>query len=134
MKTYLGVKVVQAEPEIRDGKDGYKVIYEDGYTSWCPKATFEKHNQELDGMAFHFAIEAVKRGNKIARHGWNGKGMYVVYKPGYPEGVPCNSVTAKAHGITEGQTIYYRPYLEMRAANGQFVPWVASQSDLLEND
>lgn len=32
MKTYIGVKRIQAEPQERNGKPGYRVIYEpDGY-------------------------------------------------------------------------------------------------------
>lgn len=40
-QTYLGVKLVEAYPEERDGKPGYAVIYPDGYKSWSPKAVFE---------------------------------------------------------------------------------------------
>ena len=37
MKTYIGVKRIQAEPQERNGKPGYRVIYEpDGYESWSP--------------------------------------------------------------------------------------------------
>lgn len=39
---YVGVKIVTAWPETRDGKDGYAVKYADGYVSWSPKDTFEK--------------------------------------------------------------------------------------------
>jgi hypothetical protein len=134
MKNYIGVKIVRAKPAIKDGKDGYKVVYEDGYESWCPKAVFEKHNRQTDNMSFGFALEAVRQGQKIARMGWNGKGMYVVYKPGYPDGVPCNAATAKAHGIAEGQKIYYRPYFEISMVDRQFVPWVPSVSDVLADD
>jgi len=42
MKTYLGVKRIQAEPCEKGGKAGYKVIYPDGYESWSPKDVFEK--------------------------------------------------------------------------------------------
>lgn len=42
MEIYIGVKKVTAEQEIRDGKDGYKVVYEDGYSSWSPKKVFEE--------------------------------------------------------------------------------------------
>lgn len=41
MGTYIGVKCVKAEPMIKDGKDGYKVVYPDGYESWSPKEAFE---------------------------------------------------------------------------------------------
>lgn len=39
---YVGAKIIEAEPEEKDGKPGYKVIYTDGYTSWSPKRTFEE--------------------------------------------------------------------------------------------
>ena len=53
MEKYLGVKVINAEPmtakdfsnltgKLQPGEDGYKVVYEDGYTSWSPKDVFEK--------------------------------------------------------------------------------------------
>lgn len=41
---YLSVKQVEAYPETRGGEPGYKIIYPGGYTSWCPKETFERHN------------------------------------------------------------------------------------------
>lgn len=47
MKTYIGTKIVRAEPEARssDGKkpkvEGYRVEYADGYYSWSPKDVFE---------------------------------------------------------------------------------------------
>lgn len=62
MKKYLGVKVIDAEPmceglfEIRNKncewngdrkREGYKVVYEDGYTSWSPKDVFEKAYKEV---------------------------------------------------------------------------------------
>ena len=47
-------------------------------------------------MNFGKALEAVKDGKKIFRLGWNGKGMFVVYQKGYPDGIPCNLQTAKA--------------------------------------
>ena len=42
MKKYVGVKCVEAEPRKNlDGRDGYAVIYPDGYESWSPKEVFE---------------------------------------------------------------------------------------------
>jgi len=34
MKNYIGVKIVKAEPQEKDGNLGYKVVYPDGYASW----------------------------------------------------------------------------------------------------
>lgn len=91
MKTYIGTKIIQAEPAFRiDGKvypesgpvprsmnreEGYRVRYPDGYESWSPRDVFEEAYRETGGMNFGLAIEAAKRGAKITRRGWNGKGM-----------------------------------------------------------
>jgi hypothetical protein len=40
--TYIGVKLIQAHPEEKDGRPGYAVYYPDGYVSWSPKDAFER--------------------------------------------------------------------------------------------
>lgn len=54
MKAYIGSKIIQAEPQAGpDGgpgttpEAGYKVVYEDGYESWSPKAVFERCYREI---------------------------------------------------------------------------------------
>lgn len=42
MECYIGTKIVRAEPEEKDGRAGYAVVYEDGYRSWSPAETFER--------------------------------------------------------------------------------------------
>lgn len=42
LESYIGTKVINAEPSEKDGRDGYRVVYEDGYESWSPKETFER--------------------------------------------------------------------------------------------
>lgn len=85
-------------------------------------------------MDFGEALREVKAGAKITRAGWNGNGMYLVYQPGYPDGIAINANTAKATGIPQGTIKSFRPYLMMLTAQGDFVPWVASQSDILADD
>ena len=48
LKQYVGVKLVEARPEEKDGQPGYRVLYPDGYSSWSPAEPFEKHYFELD--------------------------------------------------------------------------------------
>ena len=150
MNTYIGTKIIQAEPAFRiDGKvypesgpvprsmnreEGYRVRYPDGYESWSPRDVFEEAYRETGGMNFGLAIEAAKRGAKITRRGWNGKGMWVIYRTGYPEGIPCNKNTADAVGIPEGTLFKVRPYLQMKCVDGSFQMWLASQSDILADD
>lgn len=148
--TYLGVKIVNARPmnlgeynkykgwTIPENEDpateGYLVVYPDGYISWCPKAQFEEANRSIEGMNFGHAVEAAKKGYRIARTGWNGKGMFVMYQPGYPDGIPCNAQTAKVYGMQEGDLFKVRPYLQMRCVDGSHQMWLASQSDILADD
>ena len=47
MNNYIGVKIVKAEPQVKNGKPGYKVAYPDGYVSWSPKDVFEEAYREL---------------------------------------------------------------------------------------
>ncbi|WP_433067394.1 DUF2829 domain-containing protein [Dactylosporangium sp. CS-033363] len=85
-------------------------------------------------MDFSSALVAVKNGAKITRTGWNGAGQYVVFQAGYPDGIAINANTAAATGLAEGTVCSFRPYLMFCTADGQFVPWVASQTDLLADD
>lgn len=150
MKQYIGTKVIEARPMNRGeyneyrgwtipanenpADEGYLVKYPDGYESWSPKAVFEEAYRETDGMSFGLAIEAAKKGKKISRRGWNGKGMYVIYRTGYPEGIPCNKNTADAVGIPGGTLFKVRPYLQMKCVDDTFQMWLASQSDILADD
>jgi len=114
--------------------EGYKVIYDGGYASWSPKEVFEKAYRPIDSMLFGLAIELAKNGYKVARRGWNGKGMFVVYQKGYPEGIPCNKQTAEAFGINEGDLFICNPYLQIKQVNGSASMWVPSVSDVLADD
>jgi len=42
MKKYIGVKLIEAEPENRGDEPGYRVKYSDNYESWSPKHQFER--------------------------------------------------------------------------------------------
>lgn len=151
MLRYIGTKIIHAEPiskigfltqqgapdaecDAAAGQEGYKVVYEDGYTSWSPKAVFEAAYRRCDAMNFGLATEAAKMGKKVARAGWNGQGMYAVIMPGYPDGVPCNAATAKTHGVPEGTLLKFRPYWQLYTAQGDIAMWAPSGSDSLAND
>ena len=46
MEKYIGVKLIEAQPDKKMvnciAKDGYMVVYPDGYVSWSPKEVFEE--------------------------------------------------------------------------------------------
>lgn len=52
VENYIGVKIVKAEPQEKNGIPGYRVKYPDGYVSWNPKGTFEKAYRKLDCIDF----------------------------------------------------------------------------------
>jgi len=83
---------------------------------------------------FGWAIRMLKDGRRMTREGWNGKGMFIVLQRGYPEGIPINRNTAEATGLPEGTVCRFLPYLMMRTVDGSFVPWLASQTDMLAED
>lgn len=85
-------------------------------------------------MDFGAALTALRAGHRVARSGWNGRDMFVTYQAGYPEGIPINANTAHATGLPQGTLCRFRPYLMFRTVDGAFVPWVASQTDLLADD
>lgn len=85
-------------------------------------------------MNFGQALEALKQGKRVERKGWNGKGMFLVLVPGsqgltVEEGRPF----AKA-GLPVGTKFNYLPHIDMFTVQGNFVPWLASQTDMLAED
>lgn len=78
--------------------------------------------------------EARHHGGKVRRRGWNGVGMYLVFQKGYPDGIPINANTAQATGIPQGTVCKFLPYLMMYTGKEAFVPWLASQTDILATD
>lgn len=86
---------------------------------------------ETTQLTFGSAIEALKKGFKVARTGWNGKGMFLFLVPGSISKVS----RAPLLGIyPEGTEINYCPHIDMKTVDGKIVPWVASQTDVLADD
>jgi len=81
-----------------------------------------------------WAVSNMRAGLPVRRAGWYGKGMYIVYQHGYPQGIPINANTAQATHQPEGTVCKFLPYIMMRTAAGEFVPWLCSQTDLLAAD
>lgn len=134
---YYGTKRVTAwrSPKADQGdaapQDGYAVKYEDGYISWSPKDVFETAYQPLDALSFGHALVALQAGKRVARAGWNGKGMFLYLVPGSQFTVNRLPLL----GIyPEGTVINYHAHIDMKTANGDCVPWLASQTDMLAND
>jgi len=89
-------------------------------------------------MNFGKAIENLKDGNKVARKGWNGKGMFVSMTSGKVLDITKDDIWTKNIrdvAIGNGGTVELLPYLSMKTADNKIqIGWLASQSDLLAED
>ena len=153
MKDYIGTKMIQAKPMTRGDynkyrgwqipadenpeDEGYLVKYKDGYESWSPKEAFEEAYRESTGLTFGVALELLKRGENVARIGWNGKGMFLVMTEGseVPIEKMRNDVTRGYYEKEGKDTVKICPHIDMKAADGTMViGWLASQTDMLAED
>lgn len=161
MKTYIGTKIIKAQPgtmaesqALKSGmsieqaknmfrnsgtrdQDGYIVEYPDGYISWSPTKAFEEAYRECDNMTFGLALEALKKGFKVARKGWNGKGMFIYLQ----DGSRVDTENLRPDSIKEYcktrviQHVKINSHIDMKAADGSIVVgWLASQTDMLAED
>ena len=80
---------------------------------------------------FGSAIAKLKHGKKVARKGWNGKGMFLYYVSAgcYTVKMEAAKSIADENGMVE-----YGAYIAMKTAQGNVVPWLASQTDMLSED
>lgn len=80
-----------------------------------------------NNLNFGLALEAIKNGSKISRIGWNGKNMWLaLIKTEDYEISSENSI------ISDSMTLL--PWIGMKTATDQLVPWLASQTDILAED
>lgn len=85
-------------------------------------------------MDFGMAIIALKRGECVARKGWNGKGMFLTLQPGSEVDGP-NMRNDGAKNYYEEHKVKIAPHIDMKAADETYiVGWLASQTDMLAED
>jgi hypothetical protein len=65
---------------------------------------------------FGWALDQLRDGNKVTRPGWNGKGMWLALQ------------------VPDAHSKMSLPYIYMKTADDQLVPWLASQTDVLARD
>jgi hypothetical protein len=123
---YIGTKIITAWAAEQDGKPGYGVKYEDGYTSWSPKDTFETAYRDIEGpvqaLSFSDALHMLKLGKKVARTGWNGSGLCLeVQRP-------------DAYSKMTLPYIFISYPENAKTTPGARCQWLASQTDLMAED
>lgn len=73
-------------------------------------------------MDFGTALQVAKSGGKIARGGWNGKGLWVELQ------------TPAAHSKMTLPYLFLNYPADAQNTPGARVPWLASQTDILAED
>ena len=156
-KLYIGTKIIIGEPmnrqEYNDYRgwkvpadedptdEGFLVEYEEtdpptpnmsdrkGYCAWSPKDVFEEAYRPMIGLTFGMALEALKSGKRVARKGWNGKGMFVYL-------VPANTYKTQTDVAKKefGESVEYGAYMALKTVSGVVNTWVPSVSDALAED
>lgn len=81
-------------------------------------------------LKFGQAVEAIKEGKKIAREGWNGRGMFVYYVAGGKYKVQSECIKGKF----EDDLVPYNPYMAIKNVNNTISTWVPSVNDVLAED
>ncbi|MFP3609197.1 DUF2829 domain-containing protein [Paraburkholderia sp. SIMBA_050] len=150
MTRYVGTKAVMARAMTRGeynayrgwtipanedpNEPGYLVEYLDGgkpnieghqgYVSWSPADVFERSYQPGAAKSFGDALIALKAGMRVARVGWNGKGLWLSLRLVKGDVMDCGT----------GGEFPEADWIGMKTADNKFVPWLASQTDVLAND
>lgn len=75
----------------------------------------------MESTDFAWALRLLKEGKRVARAGWNGKGMWL-YK------VWGTSATVYQSAVV------IEPFIVMKTADEKYIPWLANQTDLLAED
>lgn len=102
----------------------------------------------IENQNFGQAIEALKQGKRVARQGWNGKGMFIFERPS--DELEVSFIVDKVKSLPQSvktffektfdksnelNKVKFNAYLCMYAADGTIVNgWLASQTDILSND
>lgn len=107
--------VMQSPEDIYPVDHGvFETLYED-----AAETAFEAHNGPsmiANGLTFSAALQMLHAGLRIARKGWNGNGQWVaMYSP-------------------DAGSVMDRPFIFISPVDGNRVPWVASQTDILADD
>lgn len=128
---YETIREVKVEPMPREDA-GFLI---NNITNAKPNTDFTEEQTtnefiQTGNLTFGMAIEALKLGRKVARTGWNGKFMYLVHFSPVSHGLEMLTVYDKE----EGTTLPLLPFILMKTADNCYVPWLASQTDILAED
>jgi hypothetical protein len=106
------------------------------HTQYVTAAAEEAVLHEVEEGTFGQAIESLKFGKKVARKGWNGKGMFLWLKPySTVKAEWCHDPKLKAIIEKNGGEMEAVGTICMKTVDNKIMSgWVASQTDVLSND
>lgn len=78
-------------------------------------------------MDFCYALNSLRENQKVARHGWNDKNMFIYL-------VRDGDYASSTKVESEGEPVPCGPYIAMKTADEIAAPWTISQADLLAED
>ena len=108
-----------------DNEDEAIVAAGNSFAEMLRKDWFEDHPVLMD---FSAVLALLNAGKKVARQGWNGKGMFLfAVRNWHVDDEPSPGGLA----VYECPTV---PFIAMKTADNKLVPWLASQTDLLAED
>ena len=103
-------------------------------------ATIDEASAKPGRFGFSYALIHLKGGGRVAREGWNGKSMWLLMVNPPLDAVQDAYVDAEPRTQWDLQMCAkldvdrFLPWIGMRTADSGFVPWLASQTDLLAED
>lgn len=118
-----------------------KAYDEDLHLKSCPDISIEEYHIHYpmdEVMDFGVALMNLKEGHRVARKGWNGKGMYVFLATGVnfrTEADLSEFNPTRTEEFNELNAVEVGDMLVLRTAQGTLQPgWLASQADMLAED
>lgn len=119
----------QEEKELDENEGHFELDIEKMRLDPCAQVTSPttiEWTRATTNMTFGEALSCLKAGKRVARTGWNGKGMYLFLDECIPR---CDDENVRERGRL------IRPCIVMVDAQGALVPgWLASQTDMLAGD
>lgn len=157
MQQYIGNKIINAVKMTREdynalrgwqvpsdenpADDGFLVEYLDGgkanvsgysgYVSWSPADVFMRAYRPTSSMLFGDALVMLMAGHRVCRAGWNGKGMWLALVSASHYEVAAGMLDNNSENPCSPKLL---PWIGMKTADGGFVPWLCSQTDMLAED
>ncbi len=121
--------------------DGKPVTFDEKTSRWAD----DQHQQGIVGQAiaeakqremsqtkvrfdFSMALQWLKQGYQVQRTGWNGKGMHIVLTRS------GSTIVKTKNQIMFDKRVPLDPFIMMYTVQETYVPWLASQTDILAED